>query len=170
MQKGTIIQASFGLQEILEEKKNELSPHSRIPPPKFLQSKGGLNNYLFSLQNFLQSKGALKVWLSRNGLRVTPNAWPVSFNHSSELFLPPLPPPPPPPVPCPLLLLPPPPLRPHPWLRQRRRLTAPPPTAEPTRHTTTRCRADHHPPTSSTSGPAAEPTAQDPSSGCRHRQ
>jgi hypothetical protein len=34
-------QASFGLKEILEEKKNELSPHSKIPP-NFLQSKGAL--------------------------------------------------------------------------------------------------------------------------------
>jgi hypothetical protein len=44
MQKGTIIQASFGLQEILEEKKNELSPHSKIP--------------LFFLQNSFNPKEA----------------------------------------------------------------------------------------------------------------
>jgi hypothetical protein len=34
---GLPFKASFGLKEILEEKKNELSPHSKIPP-FFLQN------------------------------------------------------------------------------------------------------------------------------------
>jgi hypothetical protein len=43
---GTNLKGSFGLKEILEEKKNEISPHSKIPP--------------FFLQNSFNPKVALR--------------------------------------------------------------------------------------------------------------
>jgi hypothetical protein len=56
-----LIKDSFELKEILEEKKNELSPHSKIPPffsAKFLQSKGGV-----TIKNFAWAKEQVVFYL-----------------------------------------------------------------------------------------------------------